>query len=92
MSSPTFVLLNVYDAGRLKVFHLDAYRVHGADDFDAIGFSELLEEKNAIVVVEWAERVEKSLPSERIEVRITPTGETDRRIEIAPARPGRVVS
>src|SRR5688500_1037317 len=29
VSSPTFVLLNVYDTGRLKVFHLDAYRVAG---------------------------------------------------------------
>src|SRR5207248_10970241 len=35
VSSPTFVLLNVYDMGRLKVFHLDAYRVTGAEDFDA---------------------------------------------------------
>ena len=42
VSSPTFVLLNVYDTGRLTVYHLDAYRVAGADDFDAIGFPELL--------------------------------------------------
>src|SRR5688500_8584416 len=34
VSSPTFVLLNVYDTGRLKVFHLDAYRVTGAEDFE----------------------------------------------------------
>src|SRR4051794_20014256 len=42
VSSPTFVLLNVYEAGRLTVYHLDAYRVGGADDFEAIGFGELL--------------------------------------------------
>ena len=42
VSSPTFVLLNVYEAGRLPVYHLDAYRVAGPDDFEAIGFSELL--------------------------------------------------
>src|SRR5215831_19055074 len=52
VSSPTFVLLNVYDTGRLKVFHLDAYRVHGAEDFDAIGFAELLDQ-NGVIVVEW---------------------------------------
>src|SRR3954470_23036947 len=46
VSSPTFVLLNVYHTERLKVFHLDAYRVHGADDFDAIGFGELLEQSD----------------------------------------------
>ena len=82
VSSPTFVLLNVYDAGRLKVFHLDAYRVHGAEDFEAIGFGELLEQENAIVIVEWAERIEKLLPANRMTVRITSTGEDSRTIEI----------
>src|SRR5262250_599351 len=42
VSSPTFVLLNVYPGGRLTVFHLDAYRVTGPEDFEAIGFAELL--------------------------------------------------
>lgn len=83
VSSPTFVLLNVYDTGRLKVFHLDAYRVHGADDFDAIGFSELLEQ-GGVVVVEWARRVDELLPREkRIDVTITPTEEGSRKIEIS---------
>src|SRR5438874_12041222 len=43
VSSPTFVLLNVYPGGRLTVYHLDAYRVAGPEDFEAIGFAELLE-------------------------------------------------
>ena len=64
VSSPTFVLLNVYDTSRLKVFHLDAYRVTGPDDFDAIGFSELLEQEG-VVVVEWPARVEDLLPRGR---------------------------
>ena len=75
VSSPTFVLLNVYDTGRLKVFHLDAYRVHGAEDFDAIGFAELLEQ-GGVVVVEWPERVEALLPSNRIQIHVTPTSPT----------------
>src|SRR4051812_21664339 len=62
VSSPTFVLLNVYDTGRLKVFHLDAYRVSGPEDFEAIGFAELLEQPGGVVVVEWAERVKQLLP------------------------------
>jgi tRNA threonylcarbamoyladenosine biosynthesis protein TsaE len=81
VSSPTFVLLNVYDTGRLKVFHLDAYRLHGPEDFDAIGFSELLEQ-GGVIVVEWAGRVAELLPKARINICITPTGETSRRIEI----------
>ena len=82
VSSPTYVLLNVYDTGRLKVFHLDAYRVNGADDFEAIGFPELLEQRG-VVVVEWAERVASLLPPGTIEVRITTGGEDVRSIDVA---------
>jgi tRNA threonylcarbamoyladenosine biosynthesis protein TsaE len=81
VSSPTFVLLNVYESGRLPVYHLDAYRVGGADDFEAIGFSELLAQ-GGVVVVEWAARVESLLPPGRIRVGITPLDEQSRRIEI----------
>jgi tRNA threonylcarbamoyladenosine biosynthesis protein TsaE len=81
VSSPTFVLLNVYDSGRLTVYHLDAYRVGGADDFEAIGFTELLAQ-GGVVVVEWAARVESLLPPGRIRVTILPTGEESRRIQI----------
>ena len=68
VSSPTFVLLNVYDTPRMKVYHLDAYRV-GADDFEAIGFPELLEQ-GGVVVVEWPQRVADLLPKQRIDVQI----------------------
>ena len=81
VSSPTFVLLNVYDSGRLKVFHLDAYRVGGADDFESIGFGELLEQRG-VVVVEWAQRVASLLPSATLHVTISTIAESDRHIEI----------
>jgi tRNA threonylcarbamoyladenosine biosynthesis protein TsaE len=82
VSSPTFVLLNVYAGGRLTVYHLDAYRVGGADDFEAIGFAELLDQPDSVVVVEWAQRVISLLPPKQIEVRIEPVGEGRRHIEI----------
>ena len=81
VSSPTFVLLNIYRGGRVPLFHLDAYRVAGGEDFESIGFSELLEQ-NGVVVVEWASRVEKILPGVRINVSIEVTGKADRRIGI----------
>lgn len=80
VSSPTFVLLNVYSGGRLMVYHLDAYRVT-AEDLEAIGFQELLEQ-GGVVVVEWAERVAGLLPERQISVRIEPTGQTSREISI----------
>ena len=82
VSSPTFVLLNIYEGGRLTVYHLDAYRVSAAD-FEGIGFAELLEQPGAVVAVEWAERVAELLPKRRIEVRIESVDEAVRIIEIA---------
>jgi len=89
VSSPTFVLLHVYDspAMRLPVYHLDAYRVTGSADFESIGFPELLAQ-NAVVVVEWPQRVADLLPPTTIHVRLTPTGPAARRIDIDPP-PGR---
>jgi len=81
VSSPTFVLLNVYDSGRLVVFHLDAYRVHGSEEFESIGFAELLDQ-GGVVVVEWADRVEALLPARRYNVHITTTDREARRIEV----------
>lgn len=82
VSSPTFVLLNIYSTSpiRLPVFHLDAYRVSGSDDFDAIGFTELLGQ-GGVVVVEWPGRVLSLLPENRFDIHITPISQTTRRIE-----------
>jgi tRNA threonylcarbamoyladenosine biosynthesis protein TsaE len=87
VSSPTFVLLNVYDTGRFKVFHLDAYRVNGSEDFESIGFSELLEQ-GGVVVIEWAERVASLLPPNHISISIEPVAAHSRRITISTAETG----
>jgi tRNA threonylcarbamoyladenosine biosynthesis protein TsaE len=83
VSSPTFVLLNVYGSGRLLLYHLDAYRVIGSEDFEGIGFGELLEQ-GGVVAVEWPERVLSLLPPQTWHVRITTLSENTRQIEIAP--------
>lgn len=81
VSSPTYVLLHIYDSGRLKLFHFDAYRITGPEDFEAIGFGEVLEQ-NGVVVVEWPERITSLLPQSRLDISITSTGETSREIRI----------
>jgi len=81
VSSPTYVLLHIYPTRSLTVFHLDAYRVHGAEDFEQIGFEELLEQ-GGIVVVEWPSRVSDLLPATAVRVSLETVGETDRRITI----------
>lgn len=81
VSSPTFVLLNVYRDGRLTVYHLDAYRVSGPEDFEAIGFAELLEQ-GGVVVVEWASKVSGVLPPRVIDVHIEPIDQNTRNITV----------
>jgi len=81
VSSPTFVLLNVYHTRRLDVFHLDAYRVSGPEEMEAIGFGELLGQ-GGVVIVEWAGRVASLLPENHLSVRFTATGVRTRKIEI----------
>jgi tRNA threonylcarbamoyladenosine biosynthesis protein TsaE len=81
VSSPTFVLLNVYAGGRLTVYHLDAYRVAGPDDFENVGFTELLDQ-GGVVVVEWAQRVRDLLPADSLSVNTQASGPNSRDIRI----------
>jgi tRNA threonylcarbamoyladenosine biosynthesis protein TsaE len=67
------------------VYHLDAYRVAGVEDFEAIGFAELLEQ-GGVVVVEWADRVAGLIPANHIRVTIEPVAEGRRRIEVGRER------
>ena len=83
VSSPTYVLLNVYDTGRLEgVSSADAYRVGGPEDFESIGFLELLEQ-GGVVAVEWPERVERLIPNNCVTISIQPISEKSRRIAIS---------
>lgn len=83
VSSPTFVLMNIYDTPTLKVYHLDAYRVGGEEDLEAIGFPELLEQ-GGLVVVEWWQRVAGILPEDKWLAKITSLSPRVRSFEIVP--------
>lgn len=81
VSSPKFTLLNIYPTPKFPVFHLDAYRTGGAEDFDAIGFPELLEQRG-LVIVEWPSRITQLLPPYTLDVTLTPLDETTRQITL----------
>ena len=55
--SPTFTLVNEYGGGRLKLFHLDLYRLETAAQILSAGVEEFLS-PDGVAVIEWAERVE----------------------------------
>jgi tRNA threonylcarbamoyladenosine biosynthesis protein TsaE len=81
VSSPTYVLLNIYPTGRLTLYHLDAYRIAAPSDFDSVGFTELLEQ-GGIVAVEWPSKIAELLPKSAIHIHIEPLDENSRRITI----------
>ncbi len=56
VSSPTFVIVNEYEGGRLPVFHMDVYRLSSAEELYDAGFGEYLD-RGGITVVEWADRI-----------------------------------
>jgi tRNA threonylcarbamoyladenosine biosynthesis protein TsaE len=79
VNSPTFVLMNEH-AGRLRLFHIDAYRLGDPEEALTAG---LLDDRQAdgIVVIEWADRLAGLLPPERLEITLrTPPGEPDARL------------
>jgi tRNA threonylcarbamoyladenosine biosynthesis protein TsaE len=80
--SPTFVLVQEHH-GRRDIYHIDAYRLRDEDEFLALGPEEFFE-SDALVFIEWADRVEGCLPKERVEIRIEVTGPQSRRFEVVP--------
>jgi len=52
VSSPTFTILNVYESGRLKLNHLDMYRIENPDELAELGIEESIGE-DGVTVIEW---------------------------------------
>ncbi len=81
VSSPTFALVNEYP-GTLKLFHLDAYRLSGGLELDALGFDEMCESGGA-VMIEWADRVAECIPEDHIRVAFEVLAEDSRTLRFA---------
>ena len=82
ISSPTFVICMRHESEQATLAHMDAYRLSGDDELESIGFDEMLAEDQLLLAVEWASRIESSLPNERIDVHISHRGESTRGVEI----------
>ncbi len=84
VSSPSFTLVNQYE-GRLKLYHLDLYRLpEGPAAAYAVDLDELLDETDAVVLIEWGDRLgEYSLPAGVRRIIIEGDGDEERRITLA---------
>lgn len=64
--SPTFTLLQTYDVARGPIVHADLYRLSGPDELEELGWDEAGDD--AIVLVEWPDRLGAVLPPDRLEI------------------------
>ncbi len=72
--SPTFVIAKFYTptiGGFTQLVHIDAYRIESEDELGPIGFSELLKQARTLIVIEWPERIKKSIPRGALWMNIT---------------------
>ncbi|MCL2363887.1 MAG: tRNA (adenosine(37)-N6)-threonylcarbamoyltransferase complex ATPase subunit type 1 TsaE [Defluviitaleaceae bacterium] len=81
VTSPTFTLVNVYEGGRLPVFHFDLYRLGGAADLESIGYDEYFD-AGGVCVVEWPERAMKASAFFKWLVTLTTCAENENAREI----------
>lgn len=80
--SPTFVLVREY-SGRVKLYHLDAYRLSDAAELFALGLEELAGAPEAVVALEWADRTPEAVPAGACRLHFEHAGESARRIRVA---------
>ncbi len=80
VTSPTFTILNVYEDGRLKLNHLDMYRIENSDELAELGIEECFDE-DGVTVIEWNKF--EHFDGTVIKISITSTGENERVFDIS---------
>ncbi len=80
ITSPTFCLISEYQ-GSMPLYHMDVYRLDGAEDFINLGTDDMLY-GDGVSIIEWSEKIMDELPSSTIILKITPQDDGKRLIEI----------
>ncbi len=81
VQSPTFAIVNEY-SGDKKVYHFDFYRLRNMEELLDIGFEDYLNDSEAILFIEWADKLKDILPADRYEININFVDEKSREIII----------
>ena len=68
ISSPSFTILNLYQAGRLKFVHVDFYRLDGASEFDNIGLDDHIYDNSGILCIEWGEKIRQYIKKDYLNI------------------------
>ena len=69
VNSPTFTIVQVYEEGRLPIYHFDVYRIGDIEEMEEIGYDDYFFGEG-ICLIEWAELIKEILPENRISITI----------------------
>lgn len=69
VNSPTFTILQIYEDGRLPLYHFDVYRIGSVEEMEETGFEEYIM-GDGVSLIEWADLIEEILPRKRTRVLI----------------------
>ena len=69
ISSPTFTIMQIYEQGRLPLYHFDVYRIADPEEMDEIGHEDYFFGKG-VCLIEWASLIEELIPEHATEIRI----------------------
>ena len=90
VNSPTFTILQVYDDGRLPLYHFDVYRIEEPEEMEEIGYEDCFF-GDGVCLIEWAAQIEELIPPGAVHITIEKDPEKGfdyRRLEISGADPG----
>lgn len=79
--SPTFTISRIYTGDDIELHHFDFYRLEEPGIMSA-ELTESIDNIHAAVAIEWSDAVEDILPSDRLQIRLTPLSEKERRITL----------
>jgi tRNA threonylcarbamoyladenosine biosynthesis protein TsaE len=81
--SPSFTILQVYEDGRLPLYHFDWYRITSVEELYEMGLEEYLY-AGGVSVIEWPDMAREAVPETHLRINISITGETNRQLAVDP--------
>ena len=68
VTSPTFTLVHEYAGPKVRLYHLDLYRLETEEELVTLGIDEMVDQPDALVLVEWGERFESVVARAKAEI------------------------
>jgi len=92
LTSPSYAIISEYECfilnEKIPVYHIDAYRLRGEDDFSALGGEEIVF-GNGICIIEWSERILNSIPPQAYRIDFEIIEDNKRSIKLIFSRQGK---